>query len=179
MSSKISTMVLGLLMEGEKHGYELVKAMEERGMLRRAPASKVAVYKTLSRMEEEGCLTSGLEREGNAPEKRVYAVTVAGEQRLQDLVYSLCASREPLRFASSVGLPFIQYLEKEAAIDCLQSRLKYIEGQGRRLSDEVDMLEGLGDDMFLEIIMHEAAAYKEEARWMKRIIAKVKNDKRE
>jgi len=41
------------------------------------------------------------------------------------------------------------------------------------------MLEGLGDDIFLEIIRHEEAAYKEEARWLKRIIAKVKNDKRE
>ena len=177
MTSRISTMVLGLLMEGRKHGYELMKEMEERGMLRRSPASKVSVYKCLARMEAEGSLTSWVEREGNAPEKRGYALTAAGEERLRDLVYSLCASREPLRFDSSAGLPFIQYLESDAAIDCLETRLKYIEGQGRRLSCEVDMLEGLRDDIFLETLKHEVAVYKEEARCLKRIVAKIKDGK--
>lgn len=173
MVSRISTMVLGLLMEGEKHGYELVKAMDERGMLRWTPASKVAVYRCLSRLQGEGCLTSWVAREGSAPEKRVYALTSLGEERLRDLVYSLCASREPLRFGSCVGLPFLKYLERDAAVDALENRLQYIQGQAKRIRRERDMLQGLGDDIFWEILQHELAAYREEARWLARVIDKV------
>jgi DNA-binding PadR family transcriptional regulator len=174
MASRISVMVLGLLSEGERHGYELMKDLEEKGILRLAPASKVAVYKCLARMEVEGSLTSWTEREGGAPEKRVYAITAAGASRMKDLVYEICASQEPLGFESLVALPFLKYLENEEAIDALESRLHYIEGQGRRLKNEVDMLEGLDDDIFLDILKHEEESYRQEARFLKRLIAKLK-----
>jgi DNA-binding PadR family transcriptional regulator len=174
MVSRVSIMLLGLLMEGDRHGYELVKEMDERGMSRWAPVSKVAAYKCLARMESEGSLTSWLEREGSAPEKHVYAVTQAGEERLRDMVYALCSAREPLRFESNAALPFLQYLEKEDAIDALENRLHYIEGQGRRLKNEADMLEGLRDDIFLEVLKHEEEVYRQEVRFLKRLIALLK-----
>ena len=51
MISKVATMVLGLLAEGERHGYNILWEMEERGMMRWARVSRVAVYKALSRLE--------------------------------------------------------------------------------------------------------------------------------
>jgi DNA-binding PadR family transcriptional regulator len=166
-------MVLGLLMEGERHGYELVREMEERGMLRWTRASKVAVYKALARLEEDGCLTSWTEKLGGAPEKRVYAITAEGEERLRDLVHSLCSSQEPLRFEISVGLAFIQYLDQEETKDALERRLRYVQGQLKHLGREREIMEGLADDLSLEILRHELAAYREEARWLTRIIDKM------
>jgi DNA-binding PadR family transcriptional regulator len=168
--SRVSIMIIGLLMESEKHGYELVREMEERGMLRWTSASKVAVYKSLEKLERESYLSSWVEKSGKSPERRVYAVTAEGEERLRDLVYELCSSREPIRLETSVGLAFIGHLGEEEARDALERRLQYIEGQVKRLGGERDILEGLAGDMHMEIIEHELAAYKGEARWLRGLI---------
>jgi DNA-binding PadR family transcriptional regulator len=171
--SRVSLMVLGLLMEGEKHGYELVREMEERGMLRWTHASKVAVYKSLDRMEDEGFLTSWTEREGNAPEKRVFSLTAPGEERLRDLVYALCASQEPLRFDTCVGLYFSSYLKKDEMMDALERRMRYVEAETDRLRREEDMLKGITDDILTEITRHELKAYVEERRFLKSIMERL------
>ena len=173
MVSRISTLVLGLLAEGEGHGYEIIKEMDERGMLRWTHVSKVAVYKALARLEEEGCLTSWTEREGNLPEKRVYAITAMGEERLRDLVFAICASSEPLRFDTSVGLAFIGQLDRAEASGALEARLEYLKGQVKRLCKERDMLKGLTDDIFMDILNHEISAYRGEARWVSGIVSRM------
>lgn len=173
MVSKVTTMVLGLLAEGESHGYDLLREMEERGMRRWARVSKVAVYKALARLEAEGCLTSWTEKEGNLPAKRVYAITSAGRDRLRDLVYSLCASQEPLRLDAPLGLAFIRCLEREEARDALAARIAFLETQARRLRRERDILEDLMDDIFLDILAHEQSAYRSESRWLRRIAGRI------
>jgi DNA-binding PadR family transcriptional regulator len=69
--------LLELLAERPRHGYELIKALEERyaGFYRPSPGS---VYPTLQMLEEEGYLTSE-QLEG----KRVYNVTEAGHEFLR------------------------------------------------------------------------------------------------
>lgn len=169
MVSLITTMVLGLLIEGEKHGYELIREMDARGMLRWTGASKVAVYKALARLEKEGSLTSWTEKAGNAPEKRVYAITAQGEERLKDQVYVLCSSQEPLRFESSLGIAFLNCLSREEAEEALEKRRRYLEGQVKRLSDEMEIIEGVMDDMHEHMLRHELGGYKREIRWIKSI----------
>jgi DNA-binding PadR family transcriptional regulator len=166
-------MVLGLLAEGERHGYDLLRDMDERGMLRWTRVSRVAVYKALARLEDEGCLTSWTEKEGNLPEKRVYALTSHGRERLKDLVYSLCASQESLRFDMPVGLAFIACLEKDEAKDALEARMVFLEKQARRLRKERDVLRGLVDDIFLDILNYEQSAYRGEMRWLRRIVDRI------
>ncbi len=173
MASRISTLVLGLLAEGERHGYELFKEMDERGMLRWMHVSKVAVYKALARLEEEGCLTSWTEKDGNLPEKRVYAITTMGEERLRDMVYSICASQEPLRFDTSIGLAFIAHLDASEAREALETRVDYLKRQVKHLLKEGDILKGLTDDIFMDILNHEISAYREEVRWLSRIISRI------
>jgi DNA-binding PadR family transcriptional regulator len=69
--------LLSLLSEGPKHGYELMKQLEDRsgGMYR---ASAGTVYPTLQQLEDEGHVTS--EPAGG---KRVYRVTPEGERELE------------------------------------------------------------------------------------------------
>ena len=71
-------MLLGLLAERPRHGYELIKELEARhgGFRRLSPGS---VYPTLQMLEEGGYLTSE-QIEG----KRVYTMTDSGRQLLSD-----------------------------------------------------------------------------------------------
>lgn len=73
----IKYILLEVLAEQPRHGYDLIKVLEERygGFYRPSPGS---VYPTLQLLEEEGNLTSELQ-EG----KRVYTITEAGKAVLE------------------------------------------------------------------------------------------------
>jgi DNA-binding PadR family transcriptional regulator len=69
--------LLSLLADGPKHGYELMKKLEERsnGVYRSSAGS---VYPILQQLEDEGLTVSG-QNEG----KRVYRLTPEGEAELE------------------------------------------------------------------------------------------------
>lgn len=74
----IKYILLELLAEGSSHGYDLIKAMENRssGFRRLSPGS---VYPTLQMLEEGGYLTSE-----SVSGKRVYTITDAGRALLAE-----------------------------------------------------------------------------------------------
>jgi len=69
--------ILFLLAEGPKHGYQLIKELQERsgGLYR---ASTGTIYPTLQELDDEGLITS--ERVDG---KRVYRITDAGREELK------------------------------------------------------------------------------------------------
>ncbi len=73
----IKFVLLELLKDQPRHGYELIKAMEERsaGFYRPSPG---VVYPTLQLLEDEGNVTSQV-----VEDKRVYTITDAGRNALQ------------------------------------------------------------------------------------------------
>jgi len=76
-SGEVRLAILSLLAEAPKHGYQLMKELEERsGGLYRASAG--SVYPTLQQLEDEGLITSS-QPEG----KRVYSLTDAGRLELE------------------------------------------------------------------------------------------------
>ena len=68
-------LLLRLLLEGPRHGYDLMQFFRQRGWRRAGPGS---VYPTLSMLEEAGFVTS-TESEG----KRTYEITDAGRAFLR------------------------------------------------------------------------------------------------
>jgi len=70
--------VLSLLAEGPRHGYDLIKAMEERSNGFYSPSPGV-IYPTLTYLEEAGHAASTAEAN-----KKVYAITDAGRAYLDE-----------------------------------------------------------------------------------------------
>jgi DNA-binding PadR family transcriptional regulator len=75
-SGEVRLAILSLLDEGPKHGYQVMKELEERsGGLYRASAG--SIYPTLQQLEDEDLIQS-LQQNG----KRVYSITEAGKLEL-------------------------------------------------------------------------------------------------
>ena len=70
--------VLALLAEQPRHGYDVIKALEERSHGAYSPSPGV-VYPTLTYLEEAGYASASAE--GN---KKVYAITEAGREHLEE-----------------------------------------------------------------------------------------------
>src|SRR3569832_1692026 len=71
--------VLDLIAEKPRHGYEVIKAIEERVGGAYSPSPGV-VYPTLTMLEELGCITQSPEAGG----KKLYTITPEGETVLAD-----------------------------------------------------------------------------------------------
>lgn len=75
---KIPFYLLGLLMRyGPQHGYKLMQMIEER-IADFAKIKLPTIYYHLQKMEEQGYIQKSLDKEGNRPEKFVYAITKEG-----------------------------------------------------------------------------------------------------
>ncbi len=74
----IKFILLELLKDQPRHGYELIKAIEERsgGFYRPSPG---IIYPTLQLLEDEGSVTSEV-----VADKRVYTITDAGRKLLEE-----------------------------------------------------------------------------------------------
>ncbi|TDC34921.1 PadR family transcriptional regulator [Micromonospora sp. 15K316] len=73
--------LLGLLATGDKHGYELKRAHDER-LPQARPLAFGQVYATLNRLQRDGLVTvTGQERDGG-PERTTYALTGEGRAAL-------------------------------------------------------------------------------------------------
>ncbi len=71
--------ILRLLDEKPRHGYEIIKELEERSGGRYTP-SPGTVYPTLTMLEEMGFASAAVEEGG----KKVYSITEAGRQHLAE-----------------------------------------------------------------------------------------------
>lgn len=75
---ELRLIVLALLAEGPRHGYDLIRAMEDRSSGCYSPSPGV-IYPTLTFLEEAGHASSAAE--GN---KKVFAITEAGQAYLAE-----------------------------------------------------------------------------------------------
>jgi DNA-binding PadR family transcriptional regulator len=75
---ELRLIVLSLIAESPRHGYEIIKALEERSSGFYSPSPGV-IYPTLTYLEESGQATASTE--GN---KKVYAITDAGRATLEE-----------------------------------------------------------------------------------------------
>jgi DNA-binding PadR family transcriptional regulator len=74
----LRVVVLALLADGPRHGYDIIKAIEEKSHGIYSPSPGV-VYPTLTYLEEAGYVTAT--SEGN---KKIYAITDAGRTHLEE-----------------------------------------------------------------------------------------------
>jgi DNA-binding PadR family transcriptional regulator len=76
---------LALLSDGSRHGYELKQELERRFGAVLAPLNAGQVYTTLQRLERDGLVT-GEDVPDDNRQKRVYSLTDAGRDTLQEWV---------------------------------------------------------------------------------------------
>ncbi|MDP9798812.1 DNA-binding PadR family transcriptional regulator [Catenuloplanes nepalensis] len=78
-----SHVLLGLLANGPKHGYELKRAHDAH-MPRAKPLAFGQVYATLGRLQRDGLVTEGERDRDAGPERTSFALTDAGRERLDE-----------------------------------------------------------------------------------------------
>jgi PadR family transcriptional regulator PadR len=93
--------------KGRAHGYELANDLRQYA-LTDAEIEVAALYKTLRRLEENGCAISEWDVEGGGPARRVYKLTPRGEEHLEEwmtVLDHMCKSMKRLTKEARAASP--------------------------------------------------------------------------
>jgi DNA-binding PadR family transcriptional regulator len=164
----LGEVLLGVLVDGPAHGYDLKRAHDER-----FPASRTLaygqVYATLARIERADLVEILETRQGNGPERTVYSLTDAGAVRLRSW---LEATEEPGAYAADelVRKTVVALHAGHDASDFLARQREVHLSAMRRLTLELREAESPAAQIAID---HALAHLDAELRWLEDARARV------
>jgi DNA-binding PadR family transcriptional regulator len=164
-------LVLGLVAEMPRHGYELEQVIEHRAMREWTEIGFSSIYFVLGRLEAMR-LVSTRRRPGtaaNAKARKVYAVTKTGRRAL--VAQSRTALETVRPTFSSVLLGMINWpaLERDDALRSLRSRRDAIDAEIARLS-EIQVDQQPLPDHVEALFDHAIGQLRSEGEWVARTL---------
>ncbi len=138
--------ILGLLMRGNRHGYEIHRDFcSGLGQLWYAGMSQI--YALLKRLEVTGKVTCKVETQDNRPAKKVYSITPEGREEFLSWFHAPVQEVRNLRLYFLAKLFFIKELKLPdiseviaRQIEVCQRQLERIKQQDKLCRDEFDHL---------------------------------------
>ncbi len=144
--------ILGLIAEKSRHGYEIERVIEARGMRDWTEVGFSSIYYLLNKLEKAGLIESHLEQvEGKGPARKVYQITKGGQEAQKTA--TLAALSEPGRSYPPflLGMSNLPGVPKSQVLDALQKYLQALSQRQEQLSENVEQqrpLPGYIDAMF-------------------------------
>ncbi len=120
--SKIDLVLLGLLMEQERHGYDILRAIEDREMKRWVGVSTQGIYKGLARLEAADLLEVRKESGESHPNRNVYRITDSGVDRFHELAGKAIAEPVQPYFPVLWGVGFAHLLDRDHLVGRMEER---------------------------------------------------------
>ena len=122
--NKNDLVILGLLMEKPKHGYEIMQDIKQRGFEHWANINIASSYNHLNSLEEKSAIKSTTEKVGNMPERKVFTITDKGKEYLSDQVIEAMKGKGVVEDLLSLGVAFIYGAKRDEVIEALKGRLE-------------------------------------------------------
>jgi len=147
LKSPTEYVVLGALMSGARHGYEIMRflgcALEATWRL-----STSQLYVLLKRLEQEGCLESFAESQGTRPPKRVFNLTRAGRKAFLEWLSSPVEHVRDFRMEFLCKMFFFDYLLLPGAKDLVETQIRVLE----KLLDKVQRKPNKEETGFMKLV---------------------------
>ncbi len=146
--------VLGILSEGPKHGYEILQLVRAQAMHEYIKLAMSSLYKTLDRLERKGFVTATKERVGERPERKVYRITKKGEECLKELIRRNLNEIQPYYDPLYAAFAFAHLIPTEEVICALERRREHYRKLLDHLREIEAMLEELEKERGLDLFFH-------------------------
>lgn len=153
--------LLGLLMRGPAHGYELHQRCEhELGTVWRIGLSRM--YALLKDLEVGGLVESEVEPQENRPARKVYNVTPAGRAAFERWVHRPVANTRDIRVLFLAKLYFLRRLETGGVDALVEAQKAVCRAKAEEVVREMEDLDGGGfERLVLDFRLHQLRAIAE------------------
>lgn len=126
-------LVLGLVAEMPRHGYQLAQEIELRGMREWTPIGFSSIYFLLGKLENKRLVRSKAPEREKA--KKVYTVTAAGRKALVSQTLASLSTYRPSYSSVLLGMLHWPALRKDEALGALRARREAIVAESVRLRE--------------------------------------------
>jgi DNA-binding PadR family transcriptional regulator len=113
-------LVLGLVAEMPRHGYELEQVIEERSMREWTQIGFSSIYYVLNRLEQKGLIKADIP--ASAKGKKSYEMTTKGRGTLIDQTLATLKAVHPTYPSLLLGMIHWSVLTRDQALDALKTR---------------------------------------------------------
>lgn len=171
--------VLGELMVGDTHGYQLQERLKRAvGPVRQI--SSGTLYPLLSRLVEHGWISLRLEEQEGGRARKIYKLTEAGRDRFFELMAS------PLDYTSDTELVFhfkmsnFPFVTKEVRLSSLEQYLNYLQHNLKYVDSVARMISSKKMDerkrvQVLRILDHRKHVGLADAEWVTKELERMKS----
>jgi DNA-binding PadR family transcriptional regulator len=122
MSMKL--VILGLLMEANRHTYEIRQTMKERGMHNYMKLQDGSLYYAMDQLRKDGLVEAHeVVRDTNRPEKTIFHITEAGKLKFQELLIEQLHEEIKHYHPLYVALPFTVHGDQAKIADILENKI--------------------------------------------------------
>jgi DNA-binding PadR family transcriptional regulator len=135
--SDAELLVLGLVAEMPRHGYQLEQVIEQRCMREWTQIGFSSIYFVLGRLETMRLISAGRRAQprANSKARKIYSVTKAGRRALVAQTLATLGTVRPTYSSVLLGMINWPVLERDDALKALQARLVAIQAETARLRD--------------------------------------------
>ena len=128
--------VLGSLSERPMHPYEISTMLRSRGKDMSIKLNYGSLYSVVTALEKQGFIEAvETLREGNRPERTVYAITDAGRVEFEDWLTELIGTPEKEFSQLEAGLAYMPAFAPDRVVELLDKRAKVLEAEIVKLEE--------------------------------------------
>jgi len=160
-------LILGLLKERPKHGYEIKKEI----LFLFAGIDVRSIYYPLKILERRGLLIKRVSKEGKRPQRFVYKLTPRGESRFEELLTMSFLDFKRPQFSLDLSLYFLDYMDPEVAKRRLRARMSLLERLAKGMWETIDLLRKKKSSSMAHIMEHGLEMVKTESVFLEHLLA--------
>jgi DNA-binding PadR family transcriptional regulator len=166
---KHELLLLGLLKESPKHGYD-IKIKIKKIFSLFAGVDLKSIYYPLKVLERKGLIEKRINRLGKRPERFVYKLTSRGEARFEELLTKSLLDFKRPQFSLDLSLYFLHYLKPGIAKRRLRGRTLVLKNLARSLRRTVNSLKNKKPLSLVHILEHDLQMVETECKFLANLI---------
>ena len=161
--------LLGLLKESPKHGYEIKKKIKEILSLF-AGVDLKSIYYPLRILEKKGLVLKHTGKLGRRPQRFIYALTPKGQSRFQELLTKSLLNFKRPQFSLDLSLYFLHYMKPDIARRRLRARTLVLKKLARDLKQLINSLKKKRPASLVYISEHNLQMVETELKFLSRLV---------
>ncbi|MFH1641197.1 MAG: PadR family transcriptional regulator [Candidatus Omnitrophota bacterium] len=161
--------LLGLLRESPKHGYEIKRKIKEILTLF-AGVDVKSVYYPLRILEEKNLVLKRINKQGKRPERFVYELTPKGRSRFDELLNKSLLDFKRPQFSLDLSLYFLHYMKAGIIKRRLRARMHILKRLSKSIRPMIENLKKKKTPSLSYIMEHNNLMIKTELKFLSSLI---------
>jgi DNA-binding PadR family transcriptional regulator len=181
VANPLAFAVLGCLGERPMHPYEISTMLKARGKDMSIRLNYGSLYSVVTALEKNGFIEAvETLREGNRPERTVYAITEAGRAEFADWLTELLARPEKDFSQLEAGLAYLPAFPPAKVIELLEQRADVLRAEIEQFEATHEQLRAMGlPQLFWVESEFRLELIRTEAEFASRLAERIRNDELE